>query len=162
MLNELNRDELFRILADIHFDERYYALYEHFRDRSGNINYTQDDVMAALAGTGLDFSYHPREKFYAYKEQHSSGTLGLHLAVPCSTVEFILVLQSGGKEIGGPFPALARNTALLRDPSFSYEPRSPKIPFANLSELQQIVQEGIALFQDIKRAFVVRSHTSQL
>lgn len=161
MENDLNRDELLKLLKELHFDERYYALYEQFRDRSGKVIYTQADVMAAVTSTGLDFSYHPREKFYAYKERFSLGTVGLHIAVPNATVEFVLVLEAAGKQIGAPFPALARNVALLKNPAFSYEPRSPKIPFVKIVDLHEIMQQGILLFQDITGAVLARSHTVQ-
>lgn len=161
MATSRNRDDVRKILADMHFETRYYALYEQFRDHAGKTSYTQDNVMAALTSTGLDVRYHPREKFYAYYESHPFGTLGLHVAVPYATVEFILVLTSGDEEIGDPFPGLAYDVARLRHPAFEYDPPYPKIPFSTVAALHQIVQQGVGLFHDVRRALLVHLQGAQ-
>lgn len=162
MTSELNHNELLKLLLKVQFDERYYSLYEQFRDRSTNTTSTRYDVTAALASTRLDFTFHMRERFYAYKELYVFGSVGLHLALPHASVELILVLQVDGQQIGGPFPALARRVALLRDPGFLYEPRSPKIPFSNPDQLRQVVQQGVGLFREVQRAILARFDAIEL
>jgi hypothetical protein len=143
---------LIAALADAGFADRYYGQYAATRDRGPLPGYTSDDIMAALSGTGLDFAYEPREKIYVYREQHPRGVVGLNVAVPNSTVELILVLQADGQQIGGPFPRLARQAARLKDPDFTPEPASPKLPFGTLDELADTLRFGVQLFGDVRRA----------
>ena len=140
------------VLAGAGFAERYYAQYAATREHKAAAAYTQDDVMAALSRTGLDFAYEPREKVYVYREQHPRGLLGLNIAVPNSTVELILVAQLDGRQVGGPFPLLANQAARLRDPAFAPKPAYPKLPFSTTAELAEALQFGVSLFGDAQRA----------
>lgn len=143
---------LLALVADTDFAERYYGYHAQHRARGRFEGYTEDDIMTALSATGLDFTYNPREKFYAVREQQPVGTIGLNVAFPQSTAEFILVLQVDAQHIGGPFARLANEAARARDPQATFDPPYPKLPFSNSAELAEVTRFGVGLYRDLKHA----------
>ncbi|MCU0491398.1 MAG: hypothetical protein MUD01_07415 [Chloroflexaceae bacterium] len=144
--------ELIQLLTDRNFADRYYRYYEQCRGRGEMKDYTPEKAMEVLATSGLDVSYDRREKFFTYREKHDSRIIGVNVSYNHSMAELILTLQLGEHKLGGPFPMLARQTALLRDPAFTYEPRSPKLPFSNQQELNEVTRWGVDMFLEIKQA----------
>lgn len=144
--------QLVAALAASDFADRYYRYYEQRHGRGPMSGPDAERVAALLARTGRSFRYDRREQVYAYRERHARGRIGLNVALPYSTVELILVLECDGQQIGGPFPALARKAALLRDPAFSYEPRAPKLPFGTEIELAHTLMFGVELFDQARAA----------
>lgn len=145
---------LIETLAKIKFSQQYYDYYENRRGKKTLNKYSEEDLRSVVSLTNLDFQYNKREKFFAYLENIDSLQLGLHIAFPAPGVEFILVIKTESGFIGGPFPMLARKSAQLHDPNFTYSPASPKIPFSTTEELRATLAFGIDLFQQIKRALL--------
>jgi hypothetical protein len=153
---DAHRARLVELLAGIDFGARYYAYYEQCRTRGPATppNLTRDDQEAALAAGPLAFTYRARERFFDHAERHGKLEVGLNVFFAASTAEFILKLRTIHGHVGAPFPLLARRAEQLRDPDFSYSPAAPKLPYSNRDELIDVVQFGIALYQDARRVIL--------
>jgi hypothetical protein len=143
-------------LAGIDFGRRYYDFYERCRGRAKWTGYTREDVKAALATVPLPFTYHRREDFFRYAEPYPERglTVALNVAFPASTAELILDLQTPSERLGDPFKMLARLVERRRDPSFTFSPPYPDLPFSDPDQLRQAIAFGVALFRDAAQAIV--------
>jgi hypothetical protein len=148
------RKTLLQLLAGMDFAERYYGYFERTRGRGAMPSYSREDLAAALAATGLEFRYHSKERFFSYREEGKTCTVGLNAAFPDSKVELILTLDTADGDIGGTFAELAADVRQARDPGFEYSPPYPKLPFSNATELGEAVQLGVSLFKDAKHAIL--------
>jgi hypothetical protein len=147
--------KLLERLRKIDFDRRYFDYYRVHADRENStMRTTRADLEAVLSDTPLNFKYYTKENFFQHKERHPRCELVLNIAFPYSTAEFILHVRTNCGPAGGPYPLLARQVATMRDPDFVASPRSPKLPFSNAIELKEVVQFGLSLFEDAKRAIL--------
>jgi hypothetical protein len=145
-MKEQLQARLLTALQGIDFDRRYYDFWEKTRTRMGKPFTIDPAQLADVVGkSGLAFTFDKKEKFYRHDEKGPDYLLKLHIAFPASTVECGLYLVASAT-IGGPYPRLARLIGEQRDPSFSPEPPSPKLPYTNLDELGEAVQFGCELF----------------
>jgi len=146
--------KLLELLSEIDFGKRYFAYYELHKSREGaDTSLLDRHLESALSQTGVDFVYNEREHFFRHKEDCNGAELSLGAALLYgSSLEFLMYLRSKDGVVGGPFPKLARDVCKLRDPSFDYNPRSPKLPVSDEDDLQEAVRFGIALFQEAKNS----------
>jgi hypothetical protein len=150
--------KLLKILQKINFDKKYYQYYEECSNHSEKSNLKLDDFESVLMSIPLDFKYDKREKFFGHKTTVLEHDVIFNVAFPYSCVELILSIRVDEMcKVGGPFPSLSRKVARLSDPDFSYSPYSPVLPFSNYFELQEAVNFGISLFEEIKQELVVES-----
>ncbi|MCA9953103.1 MAG: hypothetical protein KC434_00170 [Anaerolineales bacterium] len=149
-------EKLIDLLAEIDFDKRYYEFYQSMvESEDSDTSLTRADFEATLVQTTLDFNYHKKENFFQHKQSHPNADMALHIAFPYrSMAEFILTVNTAAGPIGGPFPQLARQVGLRRDPDFSPSPRSPKLPFADEYELEKVIKFGIDLFEHAKTSIL--------
>ncbi len=146
--------ELVARLAGIDFARRYYELYERHPHDGQRPALGQADYQAAIDRLPMEFTYHRRERFFGTVEWHGETAGGLNIAFSETRVELILTVQVGGVRFGGPFPLLARQVARLDNPAFTYEPRSPKLPFGDEAGLHEAVDSGAALYENARRAIL--------
>jgi hypothetical protein len=145
-----------KILQKIDFDKKYYQYYENCSNRLEKSNLKLDAFESVLISSSLDFKYDKREKFFGHKETVAKHDVVFNVAFPYSCVELILSVKVAEScKVGGPFPALARKVARLNDPNFNYSPYSPVLPFSNYVELQDTVNFGIALFEEVKQKLLL-------
>lgn len=147
-------DKLIRLLSKVNFDSRYYEYYESCKDRSSGIKMKPDVLAPLLETQGLDFEYNKKEKFYSHKEDHEQFTLVFNIALLQSSLEMLLYLNVGSETVGGPFPRLARQVAVLSRPDFKYAPASPKIPIESLDDASQAINFGVSLFEDARQSIL--------
>jgi hypothetical protein len=144
-------ERLIDLLAGIDFGRRYYASYERGRNRTRWTDYTQDDLQAALATVPLDFTYHRREDFFRHAETLGAGlALALNVAFPASQAEYILDFRTPAGRHGAPYKRLAREVERRRDPTFTFDPPSPDLPFSSPDELREVVAFGTELYVEIR------------
>jgi hypothetical protein len=148
--------KLFKTLRRINFDKKYYGYCESHSDRTEKSNLKLSDFESVLMSTSLNFKYDKREKFFGHKETLENHTIVFNIAFSSCRVEIILsIIVNESCTIGDPFSALARRVARLDDPNFEYSPRYPEFPFSNYLELQDAVNFGISLFEEIKQGLLV-------
>ncbi|MBD2609890.1 hypothetical protein H6G94_01130 [Nostoc punctiforme FACHB-252] len=153
--------QLLELLNQINFSQKYYDYYAKSKENSSQEKSVlkTEDFAAALSSTSLDFSYNKKERFFHYEENNNKWQFELNISFSKSYIELILSVEN---ELlgyaGGPFPKLAREAAQLSNPNFQYSPASPKIPFSNREELQEAVNFGVSLFEEIKQAILSKQN----
>jgi hypothetical protein len=148
--------KLLKALQKIDFDKKYYQYYESCSNRPEKSKLKLDDFESVLMSSSLDFKYDKREKFFGHKEIVAKYDVVFNIAFPYSCVELILSIKVDKPcKVGGPFPALARKIATLNNPNFNYSPYSPILPFSNYIELQDTVNFGITLFEEVKQVLLL-------
>lgn len=152
----LTQELLIKLLADIDFDKRYYRLAE---SHAGAMKARPpaswlDTAKTFLEASPLAFKFKKREKFFSHLAAYNGCDVGLNIAFPYAQVELILVLKVAGNHIGDPFPGLARDVGVWRDPHFAPSPPFPKISFANTEQLKEVLESGLDLFEDSRRVIL--------
>lgn len=107
-----------------------------------------------LKETGRTFRYHKGEKFFAWRDANAPEgcELGLNLKIEVSYVEWILVFATPSGHTGGPFSGLARDVKQLSIPKYRHDPPHPRPHVANKAELADVIDEGLAFYDEIAAA----------
>lgn len=139
---------LLQILAEIDFAKRYYTFYEARKHLQGAEGIDPAAIAVRLEPRG--FKFHKRDRFYRLAERQGDREVELHVAFALGTVELILGLEAGEATYGGPFAGMAEEVAQLEDPDFSYQPPYPKIPYSTAEDLDEVIDFGIKIYEEVK------------
>jgi hypothetical protein len=137
------------ILKHINFAERFLSLCPSSNLANRMKTMTPEAVGAILDELGVEWTYNKTENFFKVKETIDGWTVQLNIAFPYGTTEFILFIENKEQKIkaGGPFGRLLKQM----DPKIK---KSPACVFSDLNQLKQILKEGLAIFNDIKKQVV--------
>jgi len=141
------------ILLGCDFDRKYYAYCERHREGGWKLAAWLEPAKEALA-PHLEFKYQKKEQFFQCREAFVGGEFKLHLSLKPPTAEWGLYVRVGEEAVGGPFTVLARTVGKRRDPGFSPDPPAPRPRLSNPEQMKLVVTEGLALFEDVKKAVV--------
>lgn len=150
-------EQLNELLAEIDFDQRYYRYVDSHRGAKPELTEDQirEWVARKLEGMGVSANYDKKEKFFRFEEQVENQNFIYTIALYYDRgLELIISIHTNSDKMGGTLHGLARTVALERDPTFSYSPRYPRIPFGTAAELEEAFQFSMELFRDIKQAVV--------
>ncbi len=143
-------NKLMDLLTSMDFSNKYYQLYELVKSLPSSDeppDLTPDQIVHSVFDTA---NHLETEDFYQIIHSFKSFDILLHLAVNNNRVEYGLYLMKEGKFIaGGTFHKLSRELKRLDDPGFEHFPRYPRLPYYNGQSLENILQFGKNLFQDI-------------
>ena len=140
------------LLAEVRFADRYYAYCSEHRKRGPDIPLATQT--AVLGETGRTFRYHKGEKFFAWRDANAPDgcELGLNVQIDGHQIEWILSFKALSGHIGDPFAVLALNVRQLTQPTYRHDPPYPVPSAANKAELATVIEEGLALYDEIAAA----------
>ena len=72
------------------------------------------------------------------------------MAFPASQAEYILDFRTPAGRHGAPYKRLAREVERRRDPTFTFDPPFPDLPFSSLDELREVVTFGTGLYVETR------------
>lgn len=128
------------------FDAERTPLQERLRYLDGEI------VLETLAKLGCAADFDAREKFFRLRERRVEElTFGANLILTGGMVDFVWVVREGGRLLLGlPLGEYAR---LLIRPEY----RIKKPIFGTYEDLEEILRDGLRLFEDFQRALLETS-----
>jgi hypothetical protein len=144
-----SQQQLLELLAKNGFHERYYDFVDAARQTASKERCTYEQFCEVLSKERL-FEHCKKERFFWLEETIGTWLFTLKLAYFHSKLELIISAKRNGQTVGGVVPKLAREAAQVLDPEFTPQPLSPKIPFANQTELRAAAAFGVSLYEDVK------------
>jgi hypothetical protein len=141
-----------RFLADLQFADRYYAYCDAHRARGADIPLTTQT--SVLGETGRTFRYHKGEKFFAWRDAHAPDgcELGLNVSIDGYQIEWILLFKTPSGHLGTTLASLASSVKQLAIPAYRHNPPYPVPGAASKTELITVIEEGLALYDDVATA----------
>jgi hypothetical protein len=142
---------LAELLNGIDFSGRYYAQCDAHPLTASPFVLSLEEQRRLVAGTGLEFDYDARERFFGHREQDPPHRIQLNIVFGERYVEPGLSFRTGAGVIGGPFHVLAHDAeTLARGPGWEREPRYPRLRFVSTDEAERQFAFGIELFRDAR------------
>jgi hypothetical protein len=148
-----------KLLASVGFPDRYYAYCSEHAERGPDIPLATQQ--AALAATGRTFRYDKKEKFFAWRDADGAddGELGLNVSLRDGRVEWILVFATAPGHLGDTFANMALNSKRLAHPAYKHSPPYPTPKVSSKAELDAVIEEGLALYDDLAKHLAARKWT---
>jgi hypothetical protein len=134
-------ERLKSILLKINFKNRFDSLFEKHSHRNLFKKADPKEVQKIIEKLGYECVYHKSDKFF--KIDNVQPNLSLDLSTDIGIVEFILDAIVDGEGTGGPFGHMST--------FIEHEDRIKKPRFASYEELEEILVEGLGIYEDIKK-----------
>jgi hypothetical protein len=141
-----------QLLAELRFADRYYAYCAAHLKSGPDIPLATQT--AVLGETGRTFRYYKGEKFFAWRDANAPKgcELGLNVAIGGHQVEWIFVFRTPAGAVADTFAADARKVKQLTEPTYRHDPPYPVPRAASKAELAKVIDEGLALYDDVAAA----------
>lgn len=133
-----------KVLVEIDFKNRFDALFEKHSHRNLFKKANPSEVQKIIEKLGHKCTYYKRDKFFKIDDDKSD--ISLNLSTNLGIVEFILDAKVDEEGTGGPFGYMST--------FIESEERIKKPRFATYEELEEILEEGIKLYDGIKKGLL--------
>ena len=143
------------ILNQLEFSSRYFEYIDAHRSLVQDFSRRVDRAVVKnmLLRCGLTCTYKARENAFVYEECQEPLCVGYDISVHSCMIEMGLSFTTANARTGDPYCVWARDAAEARDPSFTFEPPWPRLPFDSEATLERAIQFGVELFADARTAF---------
>jgi hypothetical protein len=140
-------EKLVPILKDVDFAFRYKSLCEKYSDFDHRlIDYDVQRIKVFYESVGLIVSFSKKENFFKTIEKAGAYGIQLNTIPKRGFVQFVLDLKFGEERIKLGWGMWESITGELIEKEFTAKPI-----FTSYEELEDILKEGSAIYEDIKR-----------
>ncbi len=146
---DLLQEKIEKILLDIDLICQYQNVSDTFRYDDSDFQYTSEQVLEIGNENGVIFKEYEGDQYFSDFERVAESEFRIGLTIKYNIIEFDITIKNEPLNIssGGSFGLI---TQLLTN----WSTRIKKPGFNNYDEMKGLIQEGIAIYNNVKNAVV--------
>lgn len=146
-------DNIKKVYTDVMFVERYKKISASHSHEDADVKVNKEDVLAILQKLGYSKSkYSSKDKYYMLENYETNQIVGnvyagINVILRYTEVDLVIsIVVDGVGQNGGPFGAVCNK--------LGFEDMVRRPEFKDIDELQNILEEGLNIYEDIKRELI--------